>query len=81
MMQVYKCKHCETRFVVVKTKANTFIPIEASCCTDKELREGITESEYGRHKSHLKNCAGRAADWLALSKKFLSGELIRYTNG
>jgi hypothetical protein len=80
MMQVYKCKHCMVRFVVVPTVGNDFLPIEVSSITEAELKNGIPEAIYMRHKSHLKNCEGRKQDWPLIKSKF-EPRPMRYING
>jgi hypothetical protein len=80
MMQVYRCRYCETRFVVAPSVGDSFLPIEVKSITDYELQHGIEKADYFRHVSHLRNCARRKLDWDSIQKQFKPREK-RYVNG
>lgn len=61
MLKVFKCKHCNVKFVLLKTKnQKRFVPVEVD---NVEIPKEDEVYDQKRHISHLRNCEKRAADW------------------
>ena len=66
-LKVYRCHHCKTRFVVMETPTNEYLPVEIS---EGQSYEDDEIFNWKVHKSHLLNCIPRRMDWNKVRKKF-----------
>lgn len=73
-LKYYWCFHCKQKFVVMKTKTNTFLPVEIN---NDEVYDEETIFDYRIHKSHLLNCKERFKDWDKFKIKFERAENIQ----
>lgn len=67
MLKVFRCVHCKTRFVVMKTKTFTYLPVEVE---DDQQFDDDEVFESSKHKSHLLSCLPRRNDWDKFKRKF-----------
>ena len=66
LLKVYRCRHCQSRFVVMQTPTGQLLPIEV---TDQQFDEEEIFN-WKKHKSHLLECIPRRMDWNDERKKF-----------
>jgi len=71
-----RCKHCNTKFVVMDTWTNSLLPVELKDGIEYQITEKF---ESKKHISHLSNCQGRQQDWQKLKHTFKKYPDMRFT--
>lgn len=67
-LKVFRCFHCNTRIVVMRTSTGSVLPVEVT----GEVGLLITEIfDHKKHTSHLKKCVKLRMEWERKKKRFL----------
>ena len=71
LLKIYKCQHCKTRFVAMRTFTQSLLPVEVENGQEYDDDDMFDEK---RHKSHLLTCLPRRLEWKFIKKKMLDIE-------